>query len=98
MQPYSDEYNRCMQTALNYYPDDEAVNLNLAVVALSQRDILKAQTLLEHAGNGAAAENARAVIDIVNGNYTSAAQHLDNAERQKLDVSKNRKAIQLLTE
>ena len=98
MQPFSDEYNRCMQTALNYYPDDEAVNLNLAVVALSQRDILKAQTLLEHAGDGAAAENARAVIDIVNGNYVAAAQHLDNAERQKLDVSKNRKAIEQLTQ
>ena len=47
MQPFSDEYNRCMQTALNYYPDDEAVNLNLANVALSQHDLLKAETLLE---------------------------------------------------
>lgn len=98
MQPFSDEYNRCMQTALNYYPDDEAVNLNLAVVALSQRDILKAQTLLEHAGDGAAAENARAVIDIVNGNYAAAAQHLDNAERQGLNVSRNREAIEQLTQ
>ena len=96
MQPYSDEYNRVMQTALNYYPDDEAVNLNLANVALAQHDILKAQTLLEHAGNGAAAENARAVIDIVCGNYAEAARHLDNAERQNLDVSKNREALRLL--
>ena len=36
MEPFSDEYNRVMQTALNYYPEDEAVNLNLAVVALSR--------------------------------------------------------------
>ena len=98
MQPFTDEYNRVMQTSLNFYPDDEAVNLNLANVALSQHDILKAQTLLERAGNGAAAENARAVIDIVNGNYEEATRHLDNAERQGLNVSRNREAIKLLTQ
>ncbi len=98
MQPFTDEYNRVMQTSLNYYPDDEAVNLNLANVALSQHDILKAQTLLERAGNGAAAENARAVIDIVNGKYEDAARHLDNAERLGLNVSRNREAIKLLTQ
>ena len=98
MQPFTDEYNRVMQTSLNYYPDDEAVNLNLANVALSQHDVLKAQTLLERAGNGAAAENARAVIDIVNGNYEEAARHLDNAERLGLNVSRNREAIKLLTQ
>lgn len=96
MQPFSADYNRVMQTAFNYYPDDEAVNLNLAVVALQQHDLLKAETLLQHAGNGAAAENNRAVIDIVNGNYDSAARHLDNAQRQGLNVSKNREAIRLL--
>ena len=98
MQPFTDEYNRVMQTSLNFYPDDEAVNLNLANVALSQHDVLKAQTLLERAGNGAAAENARAVIDIVNGNYEEAARHLDNAERLGLNVSRNREAIKLLTQ
>ena len=98
MQPFTDEYNRVMQTSLNYYPDDEAVNLNLANVALSQHDVLKAQTLLERAGNGAAAENARAVIDIVNGKYEDAARHLDNAERLGLNVSRNREAIKLLTQ
>ena len=98
MQPFTDEYNRVMQTSLNYYPDDEAVNLNLANVALSQHDILKAQTLLERAGNGAAAENARAVIDIVNGKYEDATRHLDNAERLGLNVSRNREAIKLLTQ
>ena len=98
MQPFTDEYNRVMQTSLNFYPDDEAVSLNLANVALSQHDVLKAQTLLERAGNGAAAENARAVIDIVNGNYEEAARHLDNAERLGLNVSHNREAIKLLTQ
>ena len=98
MKPFSDEYNRVMQTTLNYYPDDETANVNLAAVALSQQDILKAQTLLQHAGNGGAAEQLRAVIDIVQGNYDSAKRHLDNAERQGINVAKNREAIRLLTQ
>ena len=96
MQPFSDDYNRVMQQTLNYYPEDEAVNTNLAAVALSQRDLLKAETLLKQAGNGAAAENNRAVVDIIKGNYESAARHLDNAERQGFNVKKNREAIEKL--
>ena len=98
MKPFSDEYNRVMQTTLNYYPDDETANVNLAAVALSQRDILKAKTLLQHAGNGGAAEQLRAVIDIVEGNYDTAKRHLDAAERKGINVAKNREAIRLLTQ
>lgn len=93
MPTFSDEYNRVMQQTLLYYPDDEAVNTNLAAVALAQHDLLKAETLLKQAGNGAAAENNRAVVDIIKGNYESAARHLDNAERQGFNVKKNREAI-----
>lgn len=96
MPTFSDEYNRVMQQTLLYYPDDEAVNTNLAAVALAQHDLLKAETLLKQAGNGAAAENNRAVVDIIKGNYESAARHLDNAERQGFNVKKNREAIQKL--
>ena len=95
-QPFSDDYNRVMQTTLNYYPDDEAANINLANVAIQQRDLLKAETLLQHAGNGSAAENARAVLCIIRGQYDEAARHLDNAQRQGLDVSRNREAIKVL--
>ena len=96
MQPFSDDYNRVMQQALNYYPDDEVVNTNLAAVALAQRDLLKAETLLKQAGNSAAAENNRAVVDIIKGNYDAAARHLDNAERQGFNVKRNREAIEQL--
>lgn len=96
MQPFTDDYNQVMQTALNYYPDAEAANVNLANVALMQHDLLKAETLLKHAGSGAAAENARAVVCIVREQYEEAARYLDNAERQGLDVTKNREAINLL--
>ena len=93
-EPYSDEYNRALQTALNNYPDDEAVNLNLANVAIQQRDPLKAETLLQRAGNSGAAENARAVVCILRGQYEEAARHLDNAQQKGIDVSRNRQAIQ----
>jgi hypothetical protein len=96
MPTFSDEYNRVMQQTLLYYPDDEAVNTNLAAVALAQHDLLKAETLLKQAGNGAAAENNRAVVDIIKGNYESAARHLDNAERRGFNVKKNREAIEKL--
>ena len=98
MQPFTDEYNRVMQTSLNFYPDDEAANINLANVAIQQHDLLKAETLLQHAGNGSAAENARAVLCIIRGQYDEATRHLDNAERLGLNVSRNREAIKLLTQ
>ena len=93
MQPYSDEYNKVMQTALLYYPDDPIVNLNLANVALSQHDLLKAETLLERAGNSPEADNARAVVAIVQQRYDDAHRLLDAAEAQHLNVTKNREAI-----
>ena len=95
-EPFSDDYNRVLQTALNYYPDDEATNVNLANVAIQQRDLMKAETLLAHAGNGSAAENARAVVCIVRGQYDEAARHLDRARQLGLDVSRNSKAIEVL--
>jgi len=97
MQPYSDEYNKVMQTALLYYPDDPIVNLNLANVALSQHDLLKAETLLERAGNSPEADNARAVVAIVQQRYDDAHRLLDAAEAQHLNVTKNREAINTLT-
>ena len=98
MEPFSDEYNRVMQTTLLYYPDDEVVNLNLANVALSQHDLLKAETLLEHAGNSAEADNARAVVAIVQQRYDDARRLLDAAEAKQLDVSRNRQAIATLAQ
>ena len=97
MQPYSDEYNKVMQTTLLYYPDDPIVNLNLANVALSQHDVLKAETLLERAGNSPEADNARAVVAIVQQRYDDARRLLDAAEAQQLNVTKNREALNTLT-
>jgi Flp pilus assembly protein TadD len=85
-----------MQTAVNVYPDAPEALINLANVAIRQKDILKAETLLERAGDSAEAQNARAVIAIIQKRYADAERLLSDAAKKGLDVSKNRDAIQLL--
>lgn len=96
MKPYSDEYNKVMQTAVNIYPDDPQALVNLANVAIRQKDLLKAESLLERAGDSAQAENARAVIDIIQKRYDDAERLLQSAAKKGLDVTKNLEAIQIL--
>ena len=97
MEPESKEYYRAMQQAVNIYPDDPVANLNLDNIAIRQRDILKAETLLERAGDSAEALNARAAVAIIEKRYADAETLLKKAEQKGLDVSKNWEAIRLLT-
>ena len=97
MEPNSPEYNKVLQQAVNIYPDDPVANLNLANVAIRQKDLLKAETLLEHAGNSAEALNARAVLAILQQRYADAERLLNQAAQLGLDVTKNREAIRTLT-
>ena len=96
MEPYGDDYNKVMQTAVNVYPDDPVANLNLANVAIRQHDLLKAETLLDKAGNSAQADNARAVVAILRERYDDAERLLQQAQQKGLDVSKNREAVERL--
>ena len=96
MEPYGPEYNKVMQTAVNVYPDAPEALINLANVAIRQKDLLKAESLLDRAGDRAEAQNARAVIAIIQKRYADAERLLSDAARKGLDVSKNREAIQLL--
>ena len=97
MEPGSAEYNKVLQTAVNIYPDDPAANLNLANVAIRQKDLLKAETLLERAGDSAEALNARAVVAIIQQRYADAERLLQQAQQKGLDVTKNMDAIKALT-
>ena len=97
MEPNSPEYNKVLQQAVNIYPDDPVANLNLANVAIRQKDLLKAETLLEHAGNSAEALNARAVLAILQQRYADAERLLNQAAQLGLDVTKNREAIKTMT-
>jgi len=96
MEPYGSDYNKVMQTAVNVYPDAPEALINLANVAIRQHDLLKAESLLERAGDSAEALNARAVIAIIQQRYADAERLLQSAARKGLDVSKNLEAIQLL--
>ncbi len=97
MEPGSDDYNRVLQQTVNIYPDDPVANLNLANVAIRQHDVLKAETLLERAGDSAEANYARASVAIIKQQYDKAEALLKKAEQKGLNVSKNREAIRLLT-
>ena len=96
MQPYSPEYNKVMQTAVNVYPDAPEALINLANVAIRQKDLLKAESLLERAGDSGEAQNARAVIAIIQKRYADAERLLQSAQQKGLNVSKNLEAIKLL--
>jgi len=93
MEPGSDEYNRVLQTAVNVYPDDPVANLNLANVAIRQKDLLKAATLLEKAGDSGEADQSRAVVALIQGDYAKASTLLESAERKGVDVTKNKDAL-----
>ncbi|MBR3521148.1 MAG: hypothetical protein IKN75_01295 [Prevotella sp.] len=97
MEKGSDEYNKVLQTAVNVYPDDPVANLNLANVAIRQKDLLKAETLLSKAGDSAEALQTRAVLAILQEKYDEAGRLLDQAAQKGLDVTKNREAIEKLT-
>lgn len=96
MQPYGPEYNKVMQTAVNVYPDAPEALVNLANIAIRQKDLLKAESLLERAGDSAEAINARAVIAIIQKRYGDAETLLGQAAAKGLDVSKNLEAIKIL--
>ena len=97
MLPGSNDYNKVIQQTVNIYPDDPVANLNLANIAIRQHDILKAETLLDRAGDSAEAQNTRAVVAIIQKRYTDAAHLLDAAAQKGLNVTKNRDAIRLLS-
>lgn len=96
LQPGSHEYNKVLQTAVNVYPDAPEALVNLGNVAIRQHDLLKAESLLERAGDSAQALNARAVIAIVQEHYAEAETLLQRAAAKGLDVSRNLEAIQIL--
>ena len=92
----SAEYNKVMQTALNVYPDSKEAAINLANIALRQDDLLKAETLLEHAGDSGEAENARAILYIQQKRYADAEAALKRAQAKGMNVSANMQILESL--
>ena len=90
----SDEYNKVMQTAANLYPENHEAAINLANIALRQNDTLKAETLLERAGDSAEAENARAILYMQQKRYADAEAALQRAQKKGMDVKANLQTLQ----
>ena len=90
----SENYNKAMQTAVNLYPENKEAAINLANIALRQNDTLKAETLLEHAGDSAEAENARAILYMQQKRYADAEQALQRAQAKGMDVKVNLQTLQ----
>ena len=90
----SDDYNRAIQTAVNLYPESAEAAVNLANIALRQNDVLKAETLLRHGGDSAAAENARAILYMKQGRLADAEAALRRAQAKGMDVTGNLQTLQ----
>ena len=93
---YSPEYNQVMQTAVNIYPDAPEALINLANVAMHQKDLLKAETLLKRAGDSVEADHARGILAILQGRYDDAEMLLNKVAQKGVDVTKDLEAIKQL--
>ena len=74
------EYNEVFAIALQLYPDDPVANLNAANVAISEGNFAAAAAYLAKAGNSAAAQNARGVLNLLEGNLDAAERLFKQAQ------------------
>lgn len=75
----SDDFNRAMKVALEYYPDSPVANLNAAVALMKAGDYTAAAPLLEKAGDSPEANNARGVLATDRGDYEAARRYFQAA-------------------
>lgn len=71
----SADFNRIINIALKYYPDDAVANLNAGIAALYEGDDARAAELIAKGGDSPEAENARGVLAIHLGDYDEALRH-----------------------
>lgn len=90
----SDDFNRIIETALRYYPDDETANLNAAAAAIKSEDFVKAESLLDKAGDSAEAYNARGILAANKGDIATAVEMF----RKALPLPEAAKNIEMLGE
>lgn len=70
----STEYNAIMSKAVEIYPADYQININMANVALTKGDLAAAERYLGRAGNSNEAVYTRATLAAVQGQYARAEQ------------------------
>lgn len=93
----SDEYNAVFETAVRYYPDNEAANLNAANAAMGRGQYAAARSYLDRAGDGAEAVYARGVLAALEENWTLAEELFARAARLKVaDAPAALEAVKLM--
>ena len=79
MQPGTDEYNELFMQAVRRFPNDSTANLNAAAIALQIKDLKRAKSYLDKAGQSPEADCNRAVYLYLNGEQEQAYQLFDKA-------------------
>ena len=81
----SEEFNNIFLTAVKYYPNDEAANLNAANAYMANGQLAEARRHLEKAGKSGEALYARGVYQALTGNYTEAVDYLKQANNAGIE-------------
>lgn len=81
----SEEFNKIFLTAVKYYPNDEAANLNAANAYMAKGQLTEARRHLEKAGKSREALYARGVYQSLTGNYAEAISYLQQANNAGIE-------------
>ncbi|MCD8313253.1 MAG: DUF3868 domain-containing protein [Bacteroidales bacterium] len=84
-EPGSEEFTKVFETAVRYYPEDEASNLNAANAALSEYDFTAAAKYLEKAGDSGKAQYSRGVLAYWTGDFDAATDYMQKAKDAGVD-------------
>ena len=77
----SPQYQEVFETAARLHPNDPTANLNVAIAAINRKDWPVAQRALQKAGNSPAANHARGVMLLWQGDLDAAEPLLIQAEK-----------------
>ena len=88
----SDDFNRVVETALRYYPEDATANLNMASALLKRGDLDGAEKYLQKAGDSPEAQNARGILAVWRGEMDE-ADALFRAAGALPEAAKNRELL-----
>lgn len=83
----SPEFQEVFDVAVRIYPDDPVANLNAAVTAMQEENLVKAESYLSKAGHSADADFARATLEALKGNFNEAESLFKSAGSKGKDVS-----------
>lgn len=75
----SEDFNRVIETALEYYPDDAVAIINAATAAIEAGDYARGRLLLRRAGKTPEAENLRGILATQAGDFDEAIRYFRNA-------------------